>query len=370
MSQSSPPDGPAEPHSQPVSAADALPPVEPPNAGFILQLFIVPGVIVAVIVLIWLLFTWIARAGDDPAKYVEALRRSGPARWQAAVSLTEVLRNEREIEFKRNRAAASELAKILAEEVEAGEMEEHAVTLRVFLCRALGEFHVDDGLAVLLDVARTVKHPIDTDFQPSDDTTEPSPELADHRAETHIRRAAIEGIALLSEHVRQASPASELTHPELQAVFQQLVQDSDSTIRSTAAFALGVLGQEVLAPELEALLEDVNADVRYNAATGLARQGSLQAVDVLVEMLDPDQHAALELERQQESRNTKRAMILANALRSCRQLHQQNPQADLKRLVTAIEQLRDAQVSRPVRVAATETLQAIEASPSSAATAP
>src|SRR5206468_1762631 len=33
-----------------------LPPVEPPTAGFILQLFVIPAIIVAVVVVVWLLF--------------------------------------------------------------------------------------------------------------------------------------------------------------------------------------------------------------------------------------------------------------------------------------------------------------------------
>jgi hypothetical protein len=49
MSYSSPPrDG--------LSPDDALPPVEPPSAGFIIQLFVVPGIIVVVVVMIWVMF--------------------------------------------------------------------------------------------------------------------------------------------------------------------------------------------------------------------------------------------------------------------------------------------------------------------------
>jgi hypothetical protein len=33
-----------------------LPPVEPPTAGFIVQLFVLPAVIVAVVIVVWLLF--------------------------------------------------------------------------------------------------------------------------------------------------------------------------------------------------------------------------------------------------------------------------------------------------------------------------
>ena len=37
--------------NQPMNPDDSLPPVEPPSAAFLVQLFLVPGIIVAIIVL-------------------------------------------------------------------------------------------------------------------------------------------------------------------------------------------------------------------------------------------------------------------------------------------------------------------------------
>ncbi|MCA9249413.1 MAG: hypothetical protein KDA42_19965, partial [Planctomycetales bacterium] len=136
----------AEEPANPISADELLPPVEPPSPGFILQLFIVPGVIVSIIVLVWLVLNWIARAGDDPKGYLEALKRSGPSRWQAAANLADALRSSRHQAFKRDRAAAHELAELLNQQLDEASMDEKPVTLRVFLCRALGEFEVDEGL--------------------------------------------------------------------------------------------------------------------------------------------------------------------------------------------------------------------------------
>jgi hypothetical protein len=62
-----------------LSPNDALPPVEPPSAGFILQLFVIPGVIVTIIVLVWLLFNWLAQMGNDPQAYVDGKR---PSTWR------------------------------------------------------------------------------------------------------------------------------------------------------------------------------------------------------------------------------------------------------------------------------------------------
>ncbi len=78
------------------SPDDALPPVEPPSAGFIVQLFVVPGVIVVVVVMIWVMFNWLAQKGNDRDAFVRALSRNNEARWQAAFNLANALRAERD----------------------------------------------------------------------------------------------------------------------------------------------------------------------------------------------------------------------------------------------------------------------------------
>jgi hypothetical protein len=142
---------------------DLLPPVEPPSAGFIIQLFVVPALIVLVIVSVWLSFTWLVRR-TSPEAMVQGLEQ-GPsvARWQRASELADMLRNKRFAEFKQNADAANQLARILEREIDqAGAsdgMQEEQITLRYFLARALGEFEVPDGIGVLLKAAETNRHP-------------------------------------------------------------------------------------------------------------------------------------------------------------------------------------------------------------------
>ncbi len=326
----------ASPDREPVSPDDHLPPVEPPSASFILQLFIVPGVIVVAIVLVWLLFTWVARAGDDPKQYISGLRRPGPGRWQVAANLANTLRDERYESFKRDREAARQLAEILSEELEAGNMEEKPVTLRVFLARALGEFYVDEGLPVLIRAATTQRDP----------------------AELDVRRAAVEAIALLGENV-QRETGKPLDSPELDAALRELARDDDPQMRVRVAYALGVLGGEERLDLLEMLLRDANADVRYNAATGLARHGRTEAIETLVEMLDPNQQEATALEGEVGRRPTKRALIHLNALRAIQKLAAANPQSDLAPLRPALEKLAAADVPKVVQVEAAATLAAL-----------
>src|SRR5205085_12501700 len=106
-----------------LSSEDVLPPVEPPSAGFILQLFVIPGVIVAIIVLVWLLFSHLAQMGrSDPEAYIAALDRNNEARWQAAFNLANDLRNEKGPQYealRNNRNLAKRLGDILQREIEA-----------------------------------------------------------------------------------------------------------------------------------------------------------------------------------------------------------------------------------------------------------
>src|SRR4051794_41478983 len=59
-----------------------LPPVEAPSAGFIVQLFVIPAVIVAVVIVVWLLFGKLAGGERDAMEYVRLLR-SPNAHWRA-----------------------------------------------------------------------------------------------------------------------------------------------------------------------------------------------------------------------------------------------------------------------------------------------
>lgn len=340
-----------------ISPDDSLPPVEPPSAGFILQLFVVPGVIVVIIVMVWLMFNWLAQKGSDPSAYIGQLERNNAVRWQAAVNLANALRdphNEEAKELKADPKMALKLAEILEREMNAGSKDENLVTLRVFLCRTLGEFKVTEGQSVLIK--------------------ELDPSKEKH---TEVRRAAIEALALLTENLRKAKPTQSLDdekvcdalvgaagHEDLRTSTARddanRPEREEAARRSACAFALGVVGGEKCLNKLRSLLDDGDTDVRYNAATGLARHGDITAQDVLVEMLDPAAVEGLKSEKEAKVHEYKRAMILVNALRAGQQLARENPEADLAPLGDAVNKLLDADVPGPIRVAAKELKVALE----------
>ena len=139
---------------RPLSADDALPPVEPPSAAFLVQLFLVPGLIVSIIVCVWLAFHWLAHLGNDPQAYVRTLQRANEGRWQAALNLANDLRGPGSAALKQDEPLARELGRILSAEVVSGRSGEQSETLRVYLCRALGEFAVPAAAAPLVDLGR------------------------------------------------------------------------------------------------------------------------------------------------------------------------------------------------------------------------
>jgi HEAT repeat protein len=326
------------------SAEDALPPVEPPSAGFILKLFVIPGLIVTIIVLVWLLFNWLAQMGNDPRHYVKAISRNNEGRWQAAVNLANALNNERGEDFKQlrqDRETVRELAAVLEAEIDDNRLEtqlgEKPVTFRMFLCRALGSFEVPEGLPALLKAVNTNRDPRERD----------------------VRRSALEGIALLADNVRQADPAHPLESKELTATLLSAASDSDPLIRSSAAYAMGVVGGEQLNAKLRILLEDANPDVRFNAATGLARLGDPLAAGVLMDMLDPAETAGVEVEKEEQSRTFKRALIQFNGLRAVEALVGANPKVDRSQFVPVVEKLLASKPPKNVEMEARKVLRLV-----------
>lgn len=286
----------SEPSRRAVTQHDSLPPVEPPSAGFLVQLFLVPAIIVGIIVAVWVAFHWLAQLGNDPEGYLKALRRQTEGRWQAALNLANDLRGPGGAALKQDAALATELARILADEAASGRPKaagyggEQSRALCEYLCRALGEFAVPDAAPAL--VARAA--------DPADPRT---------------ARAAVEALAVLAANLAAAGR----TFGDPAAVTAAVLDASrgdDAGLRSAAAFALGVIGGAAAQERLAALAADAAEDVRFNAATALARQGRPEAWPVITEMLAlPDVAAGVGDEAARSDRY-RRALVVVNALKA------------------------------------------------------
>lgn len=281
----------SQPTHRTVTPDDSLPPVEPPSAAFLVQLFLVPAIIVAIIVCVWLAFHWLAHLGNDPQAYVRTLRRDNEGRWQAALNLANDLRGPGGGALKKDEALAGELGRILTDEVASGRTGEQSQTLRLYLCRALGEFSIPAALPPLV-------------------------EQAGRAADPQTARAAVEAIAVLWTNLDDAQ-RRDLDGRAVAAGVEQASRGDDAALRGAAAFTLGVVGGDAAVERLVQLAADENDDVRYNAALGLARLGRDESLDTLGEMLalDDPAPASADATAAEQSQRYKRALVVVNALR-------------------------------------------------------
>ena len=333
---------------QPVAPDAVLPPVQPPSAGFILQLFIIPGVIVLVVILVWLAFHWLAHMGSNPAEMIREMRQNKANSWQLAYNFSEELRLN---EASRNdRELAGELASFLDQLLNeplppnaaggsftGGDPRGQEIVRRGFLCKALGEFMLPEVvLPVLIRAAGT--H--------SDDD------------ELRVRLAALEAIALLIENTRQKES---IENKALETFLLTASEHQDHKIVTRAVVALSSMDNDRATKRLAAMLQEPqHVDVHYNVAMGLARSGDAACLEILIEMLDPNEKRALVDEPNEDLRSLKRTRILLNALRASHMLAKQNQEADLTSLQEAVKRLLQVEDNVQIQMEGNITLRALQ----------
>ncbi len=237
-----------------------LPPVEPPTAGFILQLFVVPAVIVAVLVIVVALFGKLAEGQRDASKYVASIRSGNfNVRWRAAHELASLIQNEPALAQDPRLLGA--LAGLLTEELNRPEVDTEAAQ---YLTAALGLFEITQGQ--------------NTDGAPIDAAAVLIAAL-DARRPMVVRVRAAESLA----RVLARNPSS--SAPAAVAALVRAAGDPEPELRQRAVFALGFCGGQEAKEAIEKALNDSDRFVRYNAANALARRGDPAAVPVLREML-------------------------------------------------------------------------------------
>lgn len=355
---------PEQPASSPVPRP--LPPVQPPTAGFLVQLFVAPLVIVILIVMVWLLFSWLAHMGSNPRDLVRDIGRMNAVSWQRAYNLAELLRKPGNEELKRDPQLAQELATLLdtvrksrpqrkrdaATETDdqrkqyKDSLYENHIKLEVYLCRILGEMQVLDGLPALIGAAGP------------DDANDPNGFA--------VRSAALQAVAVQASEVDPKLLADNdklmetLIETSKERGEGEFAREEYAKLRSAAAYALGMIGGSEGLDRLAQMLDDGDANTRFNAATGLARQGDIRALPVLEEMLDPESTAALDdpdAKRPEDvaaSKQWKRMLVMSNGIRAARLLIEKHPEGNYALLDAALDKLLGGDVNEKVKLSAKE----------------
>lgn len=161
----------------------ALPPVQPPSGRFIMQLFLVPGLIVLLAVLLLLGFRYAIGSGYTPASFLKQLDNdNADIRWRGAHDLVQVLKRPESENLKTDPAFALDLAERLkasfddlvrkeadlAEKMKSSTQQEKDAAWRKlksernhvrFLAASLGDFWVPVGMPVLSEIVLNDQSP-------------------------------------------------------------------------------------------------------------------------------------------------------------------------------------------------------------------
>jgi DNA-directed RNA polymerase subunit F len=155
-----------------------LPSVVPPSGKHIVQLFVVPGIIVAVALSVIMAFTWLVGGSSTPQSYFEKLQSPNPdIRWRAASDLAQVIKRDEQLALDADFALKltekfqqahddfqqaeqdflKQQAKLSPQEVRREKEQLRARrNYALYLTSCLGSFTVPVGAPVLAQVARTI----------------------------------------------------------------------------------------------------------------------------------------------------------------------------------------------------------------------
>jgi len=322
------------PHTDPSETAPAAGPA-PSEGGaghrpLAPQLYLLALLGAALLVAFWLVFSWALPVERDPQALVRSMRGPSHENWQKAHTLAELLRSPHHAALRADAALCRELASILDEQFQTEQFraapdDPIQTQFRVYLCRALGEFRVPDGLPSLLRAA----------------------EVSARSGCPEVQCAALEALAVLASNV---GPSAFQNDPRALSVLRDASgpgqdaggSDGSARIASTATFTLGVVGGPAATQRLTELLADRRPDVRYNAATGLARHGELAALPVLLEMLDADNFLSLDRPSDAGPPERYRELVTRNAVRAVTRLAPVVPPGDRSVLSEALARLHSA----------------------------
>lgn len=316
-------------------------------------LYILPALIVLVFVIGWLFVFWMLHEDQDPQSLIQGMQEPGRRSWQNAYALSQLLLDPENDHLKDDKVLCRALVVTLQRQNEqarvgreaGGPEDRELAQFRIFLCRSLGEFRLLDGLPTLLGTVTVAGSTPDTSG-----------------SEREVQRAALEAIAVLATNV---GPEALQTDESVIEVLVQACRPSGGAgkdrrgtdVASAATFALGVIGGPQATEHLLRLIGDTRLDVRYNAATGLARYGRAEAIPVVLEMLDADNRSSLQFEKNDSAKALKQSMVIGNGIEAAVRLLPSASPAERRDLINSLRALGDSStVPARVRIDARQAL--------------
>lgn len=220
-----------------------------PEQGFLKELaqfFIIPALIVALVVGIFLMFGLLSHEDKGAAEFLQEIRtKRGNDRWVAAYNLTRALG---EAPGSAGRTGSAGLTREIIGAIRAEGGDDPKV--RKYLIIALERLGDHEAAPVLVESLK------DTD--------------------PDVRLQAARALGVIGGIAGAAGPLAEL------------LADEDPAIRKVAVYALGQTRDPAAIPALVPRLDDPLEDIRWNAALALAVLGDTSGRDVIMQMLDRD----------------------------------------------------------------------------------
>lgn len=266
--------------------SDDLPPVQPPSAGFIVQLFVVPGLIVLAVVAVWALFGRIAAGEQDWRKLALELQSPNThIRNRAMYGLAQVLDQDRVRGTQGQQLASNPeivrgLSDQLAKELRTTSSSPESVAIQQYLTRALGLLNAPEaaatseadptgGVALRQNAAASMTAALKLALEPTRDI--------------EIRKSAAASIAFIAS--RALERGQPLEAPELVQALIDASSGQEPVMRHAVAWTLGQFRSADALQHLQVLLGHDDVMTRINAAISLSHSGSTDGLTVFKQAL-------------------------------------------------------------------------------------
>jgi len=345
---------PAESIQSPESvAAEDLPPVEPPSARFILQLFLVPGLIVAAVIGVWALFGKISSSEQDWRQQIVEMRSNNEhRRWRGANGMAQMLRADIELgsdgqQLSRNPAIARELTGLLTDLLEEPGSDKELISQQSFVTTTLGWL---DAHKIVLPVLLSATEP---------------------QRDEIVRAGAIRSLALIAG--RADRDGTRLSLPAVSDRLIEAAQDPSPLIRQLCAYTMALIDGPGVEQRLRIMLEDGEQNTRVNAAIALARRNSTAGMPVFLSILKTagqpvnpdlmDGDSEMLRQTQAEKQAAINAVSLVNVLQALEDIHTELDSTQLSEIRSLIEPVAEGYSISRIRIRAQETLRRLDAPP-------